>query len=360
MKQLLVWIFVGLIWAQAAVDIKAHEGGATGYAAITIDGHMLRYQLTLSAIPKGPLSQAMGIDRQDARPDYKLLGDAIAKQLRFTADGAACQAGPRQTTPPNQATANVTAQVDFVCRGAIRKLKIRDDMFDVLGEDIHILAKIDWPGGSKQFAFMPEARETTIVLTPGTATSPTGGASGGVESFFRLGIEHILTGYDHLLFLLALILGGGSLVHMIKIVTAFTVAHSMTLALAAFNIVSVPGYLVEALIALSIAYVAAENLYPKYAISRRWAVAFLFGAVHGLGFSTILREAGLSGNNLVWSLLSFNLGVEFGQAVAVLLAMPVVIWLLGKDWGRWIVTGCSVMLLLAGLGLFAERIISQV
>ena len=135
-----------------------------------------------------------------------------------------------------------------------------------------------------------------------------GEASRGIGSFFLLGIEHILTGYDHLLFLLALILRGGNLWSLFKIITAFTIAHSITLALAALNIVMLPERLVEATIALSIAYVAAENLFMRKAVSHRWAVSFLFGLVHGFGFSNVLRELGLPKEGLLWSLLNFNLG----------------------------------------------------
>ena len=110
-----------------------------------------------------------------------------------------------------------------------------------------------------------------------------------------LGIEHILTGYDHLLFLLALILRGGNIWSLLKIITAFTLAHSITLALAAFNIMVLPGRLVEAIIALSIAYVAAENLFLRKALSHRWAVSFLFGLVHGFAFSNVLRELACRG-----------------------------------------------------------------
>ena len=163
---------------------------------------------------------------------------------------------------------------------------MRDDLFDTLGMDYHTIANLMWSAGSQQFVFMPDARETRVTVSTGEATR-------GVGSFFLLGIEHILTGYDHLLFLLALILRGGNLWSLFKIITAFTIAHSITLALAALNIVMLPERLVEATIALSIAYVAAENLFMRKAVSHRWAVSFLFGLVHGFGFSNVLRELGL-------------------------------------------------------------------
>ena len=146
------------------------------------------------------------------------------------------------------------------------------------------MARIQWTGGTQQFAFEPDARETRVSI----AEPPR--AARGAGSFFPLGIKHIVTGYDHLLFLLALILRGGGLIQLLKIITGFTVAHSITLALAVLNVVILPDRLVEAVIALSIAYVAAENLFPRYAASRRWTVSFLFGLMHGFGFSSVLRD----------------------------------------------------------------------
>ena len=178
-----------------------------------------------------------------------------------------------------------------------------------------------------------------------------------VGSFFFLGVEHIVTGYDHLLFLLALILCGGNLIQLLKIITAFTLAHSLTLAAAALNIITLPSVLVEAVIALSIAYVAFENLYPRYAISRRWTISFVFGLMHGFGFSSVLREIGLPQDNLIWSLLNFNLGVEAGQLVAVALVLPALFWLRKTIWEAKVVRVVSAVVMVVGIALFIERIL---
>ncbi|MGI9423963.1 MAG: HupE/UreJ family protein [Hyphomicrobiaceae bacterium] len=351
-----IYIAAAVLMFLTCAIARSHEGGVTGFASINIDRNVVQYKLTLSSIPDGPLAQAMGAAGKSARPKYELLGEAIAERLRLVANaGSACQPGPRHVTPPNRTGANLTAQVDFVCHRKIHKLMIRDDVFDVLGNDIHILARITWSGGSQQFVFRPEARETTIILAGAGSASSEGHALDGVESFFALGIRHILTGYDHLLFLLALIIGGGSIINVIKIVTGFTVGHSITLALAALDVVNPPTHLVEALIALSIAYVAAENLLPRYAISRRWAVSLAFGGVHGLGFSSVLRESGLAGENLLSSLFSFNVGVEVGQAAMVLVAMPILIRLRDTDWGAKATMILSVAILIVSLVLFAVR-----
>ena len=238
--------------------------------------------------------------------------------------------------------------VRFACAEAPRTLEIRDNLFDVLGAQYHTIANVQWSGGSQQFVFMTQARELRVDVAEAAAPRSAG-------SFFVLGIEHILTGYDHLLFLLALILRGGNMWSLFKIITAFTIAHSITLALAALNMVTLPERLVEATIALSIAYVAAENLFMRKAVSHRWAVSFLFGLVHGFGFSNVLRELGLPKEGLLWALLNFNLGVEAGQAMAVLVAVPILLWLRQFKWEPRAVMATSVVVLAVGLTLFVER-----
>jgi hydrogenase/urease accessory protein HupE len=149
-------------------------------------------------------------------------------------------------------------------------------------------------------------------------------ASFSLGGFLVLGIEHILTGWDHLLFLLALLLAGGGSRRVLGIVTAFTAAHSISLALAALGIVHVPPAVVEPVIAASIVWVGVENLLRRET-RRRWTLAFAFGLVHGLGFASAIADAGLATQGLgtaLGSLFSFNLGVESGQLFVLALAVP--------------------------------------
>jgi hydrogenase/urease accessory protein HupE len=153
-----------------------------------------------------------------------------------------------------------------------------------------------------------------------------------IATFVREGIHHIFIGPDHILFVLALILLGGRLWAQVKIITTFTVAHSVTLTLATLEIVQLPSRLVESVIALSIVVVGLHDL--RY-LSRdrpdpnardpRVAFAFLFGLVHGFGFASVLRDLDLPREALAWSLAAFNLGVEIGQVTIVLLAAPILL-----------------------------------
>ncbi len=328
---------------------RAHTGGTTGLATIVVSGQTVQYNLQLPSAAITPqLADTMHLAQPGVAPDYAPLLSVVSQKIEIRADGSACAGVPGTLTPPPPEGGNVVVVINFACAAVPKTIAVRDNLFDTLGADHHTIANFVWSAGSQQFVFMPDAREARVAVASGEATR-------GVGSFFPLGIEHILTGYDHLLFLLALILRGGNLWSLFKIITAFTVAHSITLALAALNIVMLPERLVEATIALSIAYVAAENLFMRKAVSHRWAVSFLFGLVHGFGFSNVLRELGLPKDGLVWCLLNFNLGVEAGQATAVLIAVPVLFWLRKFKWEPRAVAAMSVVVLAVGLVLFVER-----
>ncbi len=175
--------------------------------------------------------------------------------------------------------------------------------------------------------------------------------------FIVLGIEHILTGFDHLVFLLALLLFGGSFREAAKIITSFTVAHSISLALATFNVIHLSSSVVEPLIAASIIYVGLENIFRRE-IKWRWLLTFAFGLIHGLGFATVLRDLGIGSDigQTVVPLLSFNFGVELGQIAIAALVLPL-IWKLKRrpSFIPVYVPACSIVLALLGGYWLIER-----
>ena len=324
-----IFFFTLLILYQTSA--LAHSGDATGFASIQVQGQIVRYTLTPAPTLK---------------IDAAKLADTINKKITVTADGKPCLAAR-----------NTGLTQDFHCDHLPLELSVRDDCMDILGSGHHVIALITWQGGSQSFSFADQTRVAVIGIKPTTSTTSTVNTSMSVGSFFFLGVEHIVTGYDHLLFLLVLILCGGNLIQLLKIITAFTLAHSITLAAAALNIITLPSVLVEAVIALSIAYVAFENLYPRFAISRRWTISFVFGLMHGFGFSSVLREIGLPQDNLIWSLLNFNLGVEAGQLAAVVLVLPALFWLRKTAWETKVVRVVSAVVMGVGIALFIERIV---
>ncbi len=189
------------------------------------------------------------------------------------------------------------------------------------------------------------------------ALSEAAKAGQSFKEFFVLGLEHIAFGFDHLAFLLALLLAGSSLREAAKIITSFTVAHSITLALATFNVVNLPSWIVEPMIAVSIVYVGLENLFRRDT-SKRWLLTFGFGLIHGFGFASVLRELGIAdqGSGAIVPLFSFNLGVELGQIVIAALILPL-IWKL-REQPKFIpryVPAFSILIALAGGWWLIER-----
>lgn len=175
-----------------------------------------------------------------------------------------------------------------------------------------------------------------------------------VSEFILLGIEHILTGYDHMAFLLALIVIGLSIKEVLKIITAFTVAHSITLLLAATQVVSLNSRVVESVIAFSICYVALDNLFKKK-VDYRWLLTFGFGLIHGFGFASVLQELIVGKSNLLVSVVSFNLGVELGQLTIFLVLLPVLHLLRNKIEFRKVTVGVSLAIFMLGFTWLIER-----
>lgn len=171
------------------------------------------------------------------------------------------------------------------------------------------------------------AKSSVDVELPGAASASSRPSRPTVSflAFLKLGIEHILTGYDHLLFLCGLLVVCRRFSTTMTIITCFTLAHSLTLALAALNVVTLPSRVVEPLIAASIVFVGVENLVRRGEPKGRWLLTFAFGLIHGFGFASVLRQAGVGagGKSLLLPLFAFNLGVELGQLAVVIVLLPV-------------------------------------
>jgi hydrogenase/urease accessory protein HupE len=167
-----------------------------------------------------------------------------------------------------------------------------------------------------------------------------------------------LIGPDHLLFLVGLLLLGGSMRQLLLVVTAFTVAHSITLSLAALNLVTPPARIIEPAIALSIVYVGIDNLMVGRGRDLRVVIAFIFGFIHGFGFANVLREMGLPSRALGWSLFSFNLGVEVGQLLVVILVASALTVLRSRSEtaGRRLAFAGSLVVISFGAYWFVERV----
>ena len=187
----------------------------------------------------------------------------------------------------------------------------------------------------------------------------TAGVLATLATFIPSGVEHILIGPDHIAFVIGLLLLGGTLRRIALVVTGFTLGHSITLSLAALDILALPPSIVEPAIALSIVVIGLDNLLRGEGRDIRPWLAVVFGLVHGFGFASVLREFGLPQANLAWSLLGFNLGVEIGQLLIVLPLAAALLWLRRRHprlAGRIAVAG-SLAVTLAGAYWFFERVL---
>jgi hypothetical protein len=217
------------------------------------------------------------------------------------------------------------------CRADARTLEIDYRLFQDIDPQHRGLLNLTVAGTTQTAIFSPETPVRTFALEPASRFSQ-------FVQYVREGIGHIAAGYDHILFLLSLLLPAvlvigpsgwspvasfrAALVDVVRVVTAFTIAHSLTLSAATLGFVALPSRLVESAIAASVILAALNNIRPFFTGSR-WLVAFCFGLIHGFGFAAVLSDLGLPRASLAFALLGFNVGVEVGQLAIVALFLPI-------------------------------------
>lgn len=257
----------------------------------------------------------------------------LASHLSFAAQGGTCSLAFQSMQVNDRVDGNY-AWLPFtaLCPSAVHELQIRYTVLQDMDRSHRGLLTLT-AGHVAQTGVLggSASAETFSVFAPSRGRA--------FAEYFRAGVWHILSGIDHLLFLLSLLLPAvllrragqwepvtqvrPALVSIVKVVTAFTVAHSITLTLAALDLVRLPSRLTESVIAASIVVAALNNIFPVITESRA-RIAFAFGLLHGFGFASVLADMGLPHGARVISLLAFNLGIETGQLAVVLLVMPVV------------------------------------
>lgn len=351
-----------------ASPAAAHVKTTTGYSVIRSDGGEISYELRVEydVLAK---SSAMGGAAEDARDDdarraalrdrYDAVADYLDGRVVVYLDDVACDGGLTSAGLDRRDTVSYAVlDLTFTCPGSpdgSGSYRVHYGVF-ALNEGIvddHVNL-VDYELGE----------ETGQAALDGTVTDFVAGDRSFLSSsarFVAMGVEHILSGLDHILFVLALLLGATSLGSLGKVVTTFTLAHSVTLALAVLGWVHVPAQIVEPLIALSIVYVAVESVLAGRT-RHRLAVVFAFGLLHGLGFASALRFTDELTWGLVGSLAGFNLGIELGQALLVLALFPLLLGARRLPSIRRIPLSTAVHLAVTGaiavLGLvwFAQRV----
>ena len=347
MRLALLAAFAGIV-ALVPGASDAHTT-STGLATIAASGPTVTYRLTVVPNELGDeAARLLPLAADGDAAAVERIASELRRRITFRAGDAPCRPGRAVIQGSRLGDGRVTLELTLTCPAAPARLAIRDDWADLFGEHYRTVARIETSSGPREAVFMPDARETTIELGLGRIGSGMG--------FFRLGVEHILTGYDHLLFLLALLLRGGTFLSLLKIITAFTVAHSITLGLAVLGLVTVPARIIEPAIALSIVWVALENLLRKDPPPQRWRISFFFGLVHGFGFASAIEPLALPPGRLALALLGFNLGVEAGQAFVVALLLPLLLWLRGSAWEPRVVRAASLSVVAFGLIWLVERL----
>ncbi|AGY56830.1 apolipoprotein N-acyltransferase [Gloeobacter kilaueensis JS1] len=333
---------------------RAHIGGQWDIALRDLD-----YGIGLDDNDDGAITWGELRARRRAIEAYAL------SRLQVRADGKACPLQPVNLLVDNH-TDGTYAVLRFAgnCPRPVTAVELKYQLFFDLDPQHRGLLNLRTGGQTQTAIFSPAQASQRLTLTSHPIAQ--------FLDFVREGVWHIWLGYDHILFLLTLLLpavltrkgghwqGASSLrqifANVLKVVTAFTLAHSLTLSLATLGVVQLPSRLVESAIAISVVFAALNNLYPLVQ-RRRWLIAFCFGLIHGFGFAGVLADLGLPRAALLLALVGFNLGVEAGQMAIVAAFLPVA-FVLRDSWlyRRLTFAGGSALIAAIACIWFAERL----
>jgi hydrogenase/urease accessory protein HupE len=270
---------------------------------------------------------------------------------------------PWQASATRKDNQNIEILLRFERAGA-QRLRLVSKLAERLPFGHRQFVSVKTSGGGRIGEAMLSARNVSLEMDLPNADRLNTSKNTG-QSFFAfliLGVEHIFTGYDHLLFLFGLLVVCRDLRSILTVITCFTIAHSITLALSVLDVIQLPARIVEPLIAASIAYVGFENLLRGDSPKWRWLITFSFGLIHGLGFAHALKEFGIGSGRLgiVLPLVGFNLGVEIGQ-LSVAAVVLTILWQLRRNPGlarQWVPV-CSVAVTLAGSYWMVECVLQK-
>lgn len=346
-----------------AVPAAAHDETTSAYAEIARDGDRIAAELELEydLLLKSAWAYAEAYEATDLDEQVRQLAayadevDAyVTERFAVEADGAWCPAEPDGPGGVRDRGGRAFAVLDYEidCGAATSgTLAVSSALFPDAEGFVHSTrTMLEWDLDGARGSGVVDAEAPTLELT---TTAPRFG------EFVVIGAEHLLFGLDHVLFLVALLLGARSLRGLALTATAFTVAHSVTFLLAGSGVVAVPPAVVEPIIALSIAVAAAAVVW-RGELAGRWRlpVVFAFGLLHGLGFASALGIDDAWSWELLWSLLAFNVGVELAQLAVIAVAFPLLVLVRRTAAGRPATLVAGILVGATGLFWFVERVVA--
>ena len=364
---------LALLLLCASLAAQAHKP-SDSYLHLKIDGAEVTGQWDIAL---RDLEQAIGLDTNgdgeitwgELRAHHTDIAAYALARLSVAGDAKSCPlAVSGHQVDQHSDGAYAVLRFSGICEHAPAVIEIGYNLFFDFDAQHKGLLNLEYQGRVQSLVFAPEQTKQRFEL----------GAMSAWRQFMSYGREgawHIWIGYDHILFLISLLLPavllrerrrwlpvarfGDAFWDVFKIVTAFTVAHSITLSLAAMGVISLPSRLVESAIATSVVLAALNNLTPVVG-GRRWMVAFAFGLIHGFGFASVLTELGLPRDTLVLALVGFNLGVEAGQLAVVAAFLPLAYFLrAGWFYQRVILFGGSMVIVAIALIWLLERVLDM-
>ena len=356
----------------AVAPASAHKP-SDSYLSLDVDGGAITGQWDIAL---RDLDFVLGLDTNqdgaitwgEVRAKHEAIASYALARLKLGSPAQPCAATTRDELIDDHSDgAYAVLRFDVACPVPPHALTVDYRLFAEVDAQHRGLLKLTTAGATRAGILGASAATQTFVLAQPSRLAQ-------FFEYVREGVLHIWAGFDHILFLLSLLLpavlrrapaGGQAWVgvadfrsafwNVFTVVTAFTIAHSITLSLAALGVVTLPSRLVESAIAASVLLAALNNVWPVV-IGRRWAIAFLFGLIHGFGFASVLADLGLPQDALLLSLVAFNVGVELGQLAIVAVFLPVAYALRETRFYRLLMmVGGSVVVALIALAWLVER-----
>ena len=370
----LLLIMMSMLLSALALPAHAHKP-SDSYLSLTITERQIDGQWDIAL---RDLDYAIGLDRNDdgnltwdeIRSQHPAIASYALQRLHLATDKGTCTVTIKeQLIDKHTDGAYSVLRFQALCQEPVAQLQMGYQLFADLDPQHMGLVKIVHGENTSTAIFSPDQAHQTISLISPSKLSQFG-------AYVQHGVWHILIGFDHILFLLSLLLPAvlvastrslpaslparpseslkASFYDVLKVVTAFTLAHSITLTLASLSLISLPSRAIESLIAASVVLAALNNIVPLFR-GRRPVAAFVFGLIHGFGFASVLADLGLPQGAFALSLFGFNVGVELGQLAIVAVFLPIA-FLLRRTWfyRQLLTKGSLLIMLLAGIW-FIER-----